>query len=73
MPVLGGDETAWFLRHTEATAGIPIIGLTEDVQRLADPGIRALFNHLLEMPCNGKALLETLDQTLIPAAAGQLR
>lgn len=71
MPVLGGDETAWFLRHTDATAGIPIIGLTEDVQRLADPAIRSLFDHLLAMPCNRTALLETLGQALLPVSSGR--
>ena len=70
MPVLGGDETAWFLRHSDATAGIPIIGFTEDAKRLVDPEIRALFDHLLTTPCNHRALLETLDKTLIPAAPG---
>ena len=70
MPVLGGDETAWFLRHADATADIPIIGLTEDTKRLADPEIRTLFDHLLTMPCNRSALLETLSKALLPASTG---
>ena len=71
MPVLGGDETAWFLRNADATAGIPIIGLTEDAKRLADPDISTLFDHLLTMPCKSKALLRTLDKALVPASSAK--
>ena len=73
LPLLGGDETAWFLRHEDATTDIPIIGLTKDAQRLADPKIRTLFDRLLTMPCNRKALLETLDEALVPASVAKPR
>jgi len=73
MPLLGGDETAWFLKHEDATTGIPIIGLTKDAKRLADPKIRTLFDRLLTIPCKSKALLQTLDEALVPAPTGRPR